>query len=95
MVTDKVGEHAGPFKPIFTGASHFQSQNQPPSFMNRSVSDEKASLDGSTIVNEKTGYGFNLPQTRGFGWGRAGEKLAAGKGECRFTLFQLDQKYLW
>ena len=85
MVADKVGDHAGPLKPIFTGAGHYAA-NHPPAFMTRSQSDEKASLGGSTVVDEKSGYGFSMPQTRGMGWGKAGEKFAAAKGERQFFL---------
>lgn len=68
-MSDKIGEHAGPLRPIFTG--------QPPSFMSRSSghSDDKGTFEN--VADEKSGFGF--PQ-RGFGWGRAGEKFAAGKG---------------
>ncbi|KAL5498438.1 hypothetical protein ACEPAH_2580 [Sanghuangporus vaninii] len=68
VVSDRIGAHAGPFKPIFTG--------QPPSFMSRdSRSDEKATLE-TDASDEKPYVGFS----KGYGWGRRAEKLAAGMG---------------
>ncbi|KAH8112054.1 hypothetical protein DFH11DRAFT_535678 [Phellopilus nigrolimitatus] len=64
-VQNKLGEHAGPLRPIFTG--------QPPSFVSNSrFSNEKAS-----VLSDEKSSGFS---EKGFGWGRQGEKLAAGKG---------------
>ncbi|KAI5119560.1 hypothetical protein M0805_005624 [Coniferiporia weirii] len=65
FVQDKIGERAGPLRPIFTG--------QPPSFTKASRfsdhSQEQVDEKASVVSGEK-----------GYGWGRAGERFAAGKG---------------
>lgn len=66
-----VSQAPAPLRPFLTNLS-----SQPPSFISRlSHTDEKAAAD------EKHAYGpGEFGQGRGYGWGRAAEKFAAGKG---------------
>ncbi|EJD05198.1 uncharacterized protein FOMMEDRAFT_58262, partial [Fomitiporia mediterranea MF3/22] len=62
MVTDRIGERAGPLRPMFTG--------QPPSFLSNHLTGNSHPDNSSeiTLTDEK----------RGYGWGRQAEKKLAG-----------------
>ena len=64
-----ISQAPAPIRPLLIHAT-----SKPPSFVSH-LSDEKGTID------EKHGYGAGeFGQVRSFGWGRAGEKFAAGKG---------------